>query len=94
MVTCGLTYVGAPCNDQGQELGIHGRIGNTPAKNVTVDGKWEGDEYTMWAQGKMRQSMVFGENLQLTRKITAKLGETRLWIHDHPGHREPDHFSR
>lgn len=82
MVTCGLTYVGAPCNDDGQELGIHGRIGNTPARNVIVDGKWEGDEYIMWAQGKMRQSMVFEENLQLTRKITAKLGESRFWIHD------------
>lgn len=82
VATCGLTNVGAACVDQGQELGMHGRIGNLPAENVWVDGAWEGDEYVMWAQGKMRQTTVFGENLVLTRRITARLGEARLWITD------------
>jgi hypothetical protein len=31
LTTCGLTNVGAECNDGGEELGIHGRIANTPA---------------------------------------------------------------
>ncbi len=82
VATCGLTTAGAPSTDQGEELGLHGRIGNTPAKHVWVDGAWDGDDYVMWAQGKMRETRVFGENLQLTRKITAKLGETRFWIQD------------
>lgn len=80
--TCGLTNVGAACIDQGRELGMHGRIGNLPAENVWVDGAWQGDEYMMWAQGKLRETTVFGENLLLTRRITARLGESKVWIDD------------
>ena len=82
VVTCGLTYAGAPCSDEGEELGLHGRIAHVPAKHVYVDGKWEGDEYVMWAQGKMRETRIFGENLELTRKVWAKLGENRFFIED------------
>ncbi len=82
VVTCGLTYAGAPCSDEGEELGIHGRISHLPAKNVWVEGKWESDDYWMWAQGKMRETVVFGDNISLTRRISAKLGETRFFIKD------------
>jgi hypothetical protein len=80
--TCGLDNAGAACIDQGEELGMHGRIGNLPAKRVWVDGAWDNDEYLMWAQGKMRETTVFGENLVLTRRVTARLGESKLWIDD------------
>lgn len=80
--TCGLTNVGAACTDGGQELGMHGRIGNLPAENVWIDGAWEGDEYLMWVQGKLRETTVFGENLLRSRRITARLGESKLWIDD------------
>ncbi|MFH1007113.1 MAG: aldose 1-epimerase family protein [Candidatus Latescibacterota bacterium] len=82
VTTCGLSNVGAPCTDQGEDLGLHGRIAHTPAKHVYVDGKWVDDEYIMWAQGTMRETRVFGENLELTRKVWAKLGENRLFIED------------
>ncbi|MGQ9523386.1 MAG: aldose 1-epimerase family protein [Armatimonadota bacterium] len=82
VATCGLTTAGAPSTDQGQALGLHGRIGNTPAYAVWADGEWRGDDYWFWVQGKVRESIVFGENLVLTRRIEAKLGESRLWIHD------------
>jgi len=36
----------------------------------------------MTVRGKMRQATVFGENLQLTRTITSRLGEKRLFLHD------------
>ncbi|HOP80618.1 MAG TPA: DUF4432 family protein, partial [Armatimonadota bacterium] len=52
LVTCGLTQVGAPNIDQGTPLGLHGRISNTPAYQVSYDSKWEGDDYIMWVQGK------------------------------------------
>ncbi len=63
-------------------LGLHGRFSHTPAKNLYVDGQWEGDEYVFWAQGKMREAMVFGPNILVERRITAKLGENKIWIHD------------
>ncbi len=82
VVTCGLTQAGAPNVDEGEPLGLHGRISNLPAYAVQADGRWDGDEYEMWAQGKMREAIVFGPNLEMTRRITARLGESRFFIHD------------
>ncbi len=82
LATCGLTYVGAPNVDQGEALGLHGRISHTPASNVWSDGMWRGDSYEMWVRGRMREAVVFGENLTLTRRIDARLGESRFEIRD------------
>ena len=82
VVTCGLTAAGAPNVDEGEELGLHGRISNTPAYAVLADGEWQGDDYVMWAQGKMREAIVFGPNLEQTRRISARLGETKFMIRD------------
>lgn len=82
VTTCGLTYAGAPCEDEGVALGLHGRYSNTPATNVWVDGEWDGDEYRMWAVGKVRESRLFGENILLKRKVSAVLGQSKFWIDD------------
>jgi len=82
VATCGMTYAGAPCVDEGKPLGLHGRIGHLPASSVWADGAWRGDEYEMWVRGRMRETVVFGENLTLTRRISAHLGESRLLIRD------------
>ena len=82
VVTCGLTYAGANGEDRGQVYGLHGRISNLPATNVHWDGRWEGDDYILSIRGNVREATVFGENLQLTRSITARLGERRLFLHD------------
>ncbi len=82
VVTCGLTWAGANDTDNGQQYGLHGRISNTPATNVHWDGFWEGDDYYLVITGKMREATVFGENLQLTRTITTKLGSSSFYIHD------------
>lgn len=82
VVTCGLTWAGANAVENGLQYGLHGRISNLPATNVSWDGAWEGDEYVLTVRGKMRQATVFGENLQLTRTITSRLGEKRLFVHD------------
>lgn len=82
VVTCGLTYAGANGEDQGQKFGLHGRISNLPATNVAWEGRWEEDEYLLTISGKVREATVFGENLQLTRAITTRLGEKRLFLRD------------
>jgi hypothetical protein len=82
LATCGMTYVGMPCVDQGQSLGLHGRIDHLPADAVWADGGWRGEEYEIWVRGRMRETVVFGENLSLTRRISARLGESRLFIRD------------
>ncbi|MFQ5811401.1 MAG: aldose 1-epimerase family protein, partial [Armatimonadota bacterium] len=95
VVTCGLTYCGAPCEDGDDELGLHGRVSHIPARGVHADGAWDGDEYWMWAQGKMREASVFGPNLLLTRKICARLGESTIRIQDvvaNEGHEPQEHM--
>lgn len=82
MCTCGMTYVGAPCVDEGEALGLHGRVSNLPAGNVWVDSGWRGDELELWARGKVRESALYGENLLLTRRVSANLGENKLTIRD------------
>jgi hypothetical protein len=95
VVTCGLTQAGAPCVDGEQPLGLHGRISHIPAKNVWVDGAWEGDDYRFWVRGKMQEAVVFGDNLQLTREISSYLGQDRLIIRDtveNLGHQRTEHM--
>lgn len=82
LTTCGLTYFGAPCKDQGEELGLHGRISNIPAYDVSVKKEWAGDEYLIRIRGKVSESCVFNENLILTREIETKLGSSKLRITD------------
>jgi len=82
LTTCGLTQVGSPCEDNGQKLGLHGRISNIPARNLHCGAEWQDDDYIFWAQGEMRETAFYGENLLLTRKIIAKLGENSIWIND------------
>ena len=82
LTTCGITYCGAPCIDQGQQLGLHGRISNAAAENVSVDERWIGDEYEISLSGKMREAFVMGENLTLLREITTSLGSSSIRIED------------
>jgi hypothetical protein len=82
VTTCGLTTMGPPSIDNGEELGLHGRIANTSAENVIADGKWENDTYIMCAQGKVREARVFGDKLQLERKITTWMDTPRVVLED------------
>lgn len=94
ITTCGLTYLGAPGTDREEELGIHGRISYTAARNVLVDNDWDGDDYVMRVQGRLTESTVFGNTLVLTRCISARLGEPRFFVHDSVENagREPSPF--
>jgi hypothetical protein len=82
VLTCGLTWMGADCVDEGVPLGLHGRVSHLPATNVHWDGWWEGDDYILSVSGKVREAVVFGENIQLSRRIWARLGENRFFIED------------
>ncbi len=69
LTTCGLTTMGNPSEDNGELLGIHGRISNIPAEEYAVStGLRDGVPYAELS-GKMRQTRFFGENLVLSRRI-------------------------
>ncbi|MBN2000176.1 aldose 1-epimerase family protein [candidate division KSB1 bacterium] len=82
VVTCGLTQAGAPSVDQGEKLGLHGRVSNIPAKNINYGCEWQENHYVLWASGEVREARLFGPNLRMKRKIYTYLGESRLWIED------------
>jgi galactose mutarotase-like enzyme len=82
LMTCGLTQVGSPCEDEGQELGIHGRSHHLAARQVSSTAQWLGDEYVMQLSGVIQETAIFQENLCLTRKIRSKLGKNRIEIED------------
>lgn len=82
LTTCGLSYMGATCEDDGELLGLHGRAANIPAEDVCVSNEWQRDDFVMKVRGRIRESAMFGENMTLTREIEAKLGENRIIIRD------------
>lgn len=83
VTTCGLINVGAPAQDSAvYGTGLHGRIGNTPARDIKITQEWQGKQYILSITGTMRETVVFGENLTLTRTVSTALGERRFWIRD------------
>ena len=80
--TCGITYCGAPGTDGEDELGLHGRIGNSGAENVCISERWIEDEYLITLSGRMREASVMGENITLTRTISTRLGAKSIKIED------------
>jgi hypothetical protein len=82
MFTCGLRQVGTACVDDGVFYAQHGRIHNIPARHVSVNDKWENDEYYMTIKGQMEETAMFGENIRLTRCYKSKAGENSITIID------------
>lgn len=79
---CGLSAAGHPSEDGFGKHGLHGRVSNMPAQFLALGDGWNGDEYEFWISGRVRESRVFGFNLQMTRKITVRLGEDRFHVDD------------
>lgn len=82
LTTCGLTQVGTPCEDEGEELGLHGRISNLPAEELYAGTEWVDDRALVKVRGKLRQAKVFNENLVLTREISCEYGSKTISIHN------------
>ncbi len=87
LTTCGFDNVGGPSEETHpvigkRNLGLHGRLTNIPASEVSATEEWEGERYVMRVSGKMRQSCLHGENLTLRRTVTSVLGESKLALHD------------
>jgi hypothetical protein len=82
VTTCGLTYMGAPAFDDGESLGLHGRISYSPANLLYADAHWNGEKYEIVLEGEARESKVFEPNIVLRRRITTFLGERHVTIRD------------
>ncbi|HEV7253974.1 MAG TPA: aldose 1-epimerase family protein [Mesorhizobium sp.] len=75
---------------------LHGRVSAIPAQLTGYGERWEGNRCVLWAEGVVRQSTVFGEDLHLHRRIEADLGGVDIRISDrvvnHGFYRTPHMF--
>ena len=70
LTTCGLTHFGSPSVDDGEELGLHGPIGGTPADDTAA--YVDGDEIVI--RGSVYQARQFTHKLRLDRVIRVPVG--------------------
>lgn len=80
--TCGLQNICGPCETDGVEYPMHGRIRTTPAEHLCSDAYWDGENYVLEVKGEMRESHLFGTNLVLRRTIRSVFGSGKLEIID------------
>lgn len=92
IVTCGLDHTLFMHDDDASHYvygprekvssSLHGRIGTIPARLTGYGEAWDGDECTLWCEGVVQQSTVFGEDLHLIRRIEAKVGSDEIRLTD------------
>ncbi len=83
LTTCGLTHVGGPETDEFGERGLHGRISNIPGRvESIVQPDMAPGKLQMSITAVMKESCVFGPNLELRRTISSTIGELTIRIHD------------
>jgi hypothetical protein len=82
LTTCGTTYAGASCKDNGEELGPHGLISNIPAEEVYAGTEWVDGSPVLKVKGKLREARFFGENIIMSREISINCGENKISIKD------------
>lgn len=78
LTTCGLTAVGTPCIDEGEELPLHGTIGNTPAERIY----WDMNETEITIHATINQAGIFSDKLVLNRTIQCSKEKNKIKITD------------
>ncbi len=83
VTTCGLTHVGGPEADQFGERGLHGRFSNLPAQIESIlQPDLNSDKPQVSITAVVKESRVFGPNLELRRTLSSPLGQPTIHIHD------------
>lgn len=78
LTTCGLTAVGRPCTDDGENLPLHGTIGNTPCERIW----WDEDDKNIYIHAFINDSSVFSRKLMMKRTITCGKNTNTIHIAD------------
>lgn len=92
MVTCGLDHIlfmeETPADEyvyaprQTVKHSLHGRVGTIPARLTGYGECWDGDRCLLWAEGIVSQGAVFGEHLELHRRIEIEVGGNDIRLSD------------
>ncbi len=76
--TCGLTAVGQPCVDDGEELPLHGTISHIPADVVGI----EENDNELRIKLKIVDGIIFGRKLVLNREYVFSYTENSIILND------------
>lgn len=76
--TCGLTAVGSPCVDDGEELPLHGTVSHIPADVVGIE---ETNE-ALVIKLRLTDGIIFGKKLVLNRVYTVSYLENAVKLCD------------
>jgi hypothetical protein len=83
LTTCGLSHVGGPESDEHGIRGIHGRMSNLPSDITAIKQPDHfKQDHEMSITGVIKESSVFGPNLELKRTISSSLFENSIKIKD------------
>ncbi len=83
LTSCGPFNIGGPCEDAGEEVGLHGTHSNSPATIESIvqpDLRSGPDE--MRIVGRVRYGKLFGPCVELKRTITSRLGSNAIDFED------------
>lgn len=78
LTTCGLSSVGSPCKDGGEDLPLHGTISHIPADSVC----YEMENGVIRVIATMRDASLFSHGLVLKREYTVPVMGNELSITD------------
>ena len=76
--TCGLTAVGSPCTDNGEELPLHGTVSHIPAELMAVEENNEG----LTVKLKVTDAVIFGRRLVMNRCYRFSYAENAFTVTD------------
>ena len=76
--TCGLTAVGSPCTDDGEDLPLHGTVSHIPAELRGMD---ETDD-ALTVKLQVRDAVLFGRKLVLNRTYCFSYTENTFTVTD------------
>lgn len=82
LTTCGLRNSGLPNEHNGESFGFHGRIGQTPAENISIVRELDREDPTITVRGVTYEGKLFGSNLALEREIKFSYGSSSIYIND------------
>ena len=76
--TCGLTAVGSPCVDDGEELPLHGNVSNIPAELLCIDETKD----SIVIKLRIEDKVIFGRKLVMLRTYTFSYNENTFSVSD------------
>ncbi|MCM2476156.1 aldose 1-epimerase family protein [Rhizobium sp. CG5] len=92
LVTCGLDHIGGARRSDASHFihkhrkevfhPLHGRISSQRAMISGYGVDWKSDTPVIWAEGTVKQSSIFGENLVLRRRISLEIFSGTIRVDD------------